>query len=124
MRVEAVVQELSREWPGVSYDLLARNCNHFCDAFCVKLDVQRVPCKSRLIFPLLSSHHSHAMVICEHRISFIGLVFFDFSDYSYLDKVCHCPLKLSCLEVTVWVNRFANAGDAAFEAVDNTMARV
>jgi hypothetical protein len=26
--------------------------------------------------------------------------------------------------LAVWVNRFANAGDAAFEAVDNTMARV
>ncbi|KAG0581635.1 hypothetical protein KC19_4G267500 [Ceratodon purpureus] len=67
MEVEDVVQELSREWPGVSYDLLSRNCNHFCDSLCVRLGVQRVP---------------------------------------------------------LWVNRFANAGDAAFEAVDNTMAKL
>ena len=61
MRVEGVVQELSREWPGVSYDLLSRNCNHFCDSFCVRLGVQRVPCKCWLILALLSSHHSHGM---------------------------------------------------------------
>lgn len=46
VRVEAVVEELSQDWLGESYDLLARNCNHFCDAFCVRLGVERVPCKS------------------------------------------------------------------------------
>lgn len=67
VRVEAVVEELSQDWLGESYDLLARNCNHFCDAFCVRLGVERVP---------------------------------------------------------LWVNRFANAGDAAILAVGNTIDRL
>ncbi|KAL1552842.1 deSI-like protein [Salvia divinorum] len=35
--------ELSREWPGESYDLLAKNCNHFCDEFCERLGVSKLP---------------------------------------------------------------------------------
>eukprot|EP00245_Coleochaete_scutata_P000513 TRINITY_DN1061_c0_g1_i1.p1 TRINITY_DN1061_c0_g1~~TRINITY_DN1061_c0_g1_i1.p1 ORF type:complete len:286 (+),score=44.53 TRINITY_DN1061_c0_g1_i1:337-1194(+) len=44
-QVRQVLIELSREWPGRSYDLLGKNCNHFCDAFCQKLgpNVGRVP---------------------------------------------------------------------------------
>lgn len=67
LQVEAIVEDLSQEWPGDSYDLLSRNCNHFCDAFCDRLGVERVP---------------------------------------------------------LWVNRFANAGDAAFIAVDSTLERL
>lgn len=37
------MRELSREWAGNSYDLLAKNCNHFCDEFCEKLGVQKLP---------------------------------------------------------------------------------
>lgn len=54
MRVEAVVEDLSREWPGDSYDLLSRNCNHFCDAFCVRLGVERAPCKCCTLLPSLN----------------------------------------------------------------------
>eukprot|EP00249_Psilotum_nudum_P014505 c24856_g1_i2 orf=595-1272(+) len=67
LKVNQVLTELSREWPGYSYDLLSRNCNHFCDQFCERLGVQKLP---------------------------------------------------------AWVNRFANAGDAAVEAVENTMKRL
>lgn len=42
-RVNQILRELSREWPGSSYDLLSRNCNHFCDDFCEKLGVQKLP---------------------------------------------------------------------------------
>lgn len=66
-RVHQILRELSREWPGCSYDLLARNCNHFCDDFCEKLGVQKLP---------------------------------------------------------AWVNRFANAGDAAMEVAENTAVRL
>lgn len=41
--VNQILRELSREWPGNSYDLLSRNCNHFCDAFCERLDVPKLP---------------------------------------------------------------------------------
>ncbi|BAU02268.1 deSI-like protein At4g17486 [Vigna umbellata] len=42
-KVNQILRELSREWPGSSYDLLAKNCNHFCDEFCERLDVPKLP---------------------------------------------------------------------------------
>lgn len=42
-KVNQILRELSREWPGSSYDLLAKNCNHFCDELCEKLDVPKLP---------------------------------------------------------------------------------
>ncbi|XP_021892141.1 deSI-like protein At4g17486 [Carica papaya] len=65
-KVNQILRELSREWPGSSYDLLAKNCNHFCDEFCERLGVPKLP---------------------------------------------------------GWVNRFANAGDAAMEVAGNTALR-
>ncbi|XP_060203716.1 uncharacterized protein LOC132631961 [Lycium barbarum] len=41
--VNQILRELSREWPGQSYDLLAKNCNHFCDEFCERLGVEKLP---------------------------------------------------------------------------------
>uniref|UniRef100_A0A7N0RB90 PPPDE domain-containing protein n=2 Tax=Kalanchoe fedtschenkoi TaxID=63787 RepID=A0A7N0RB90_KALFE len=61
--VNQLLRKLGREWPGYSYDLLAKNCNHFCDEFCDSLGVPKLP---------------------------------------------------------GWVNRFANAGDAALEVAGNT----
>ncbi|KAG5247240.1 desumoylating isopeptidase [Salix suchowensis] len=65
-KVNQILRELSREWPGNAYDLLAKNCNHFCDEFCVRLGVSKLP---------------------------------------------------------GWVNRFANAGDAAMEVAGTTAFR-
>nr|XP_029123398.1 uncharacterized protein LOC105054964 [Elaeis guineensis] len=65
--VNQILRELSRAWPGSSYDLLSRNCNHFCDAFCELLGVPKLP---------------------------------------------------------GWVNRFANAGDAAMEVAENTATKL
>ncbi|KAK8679873.1 hypothetical protein V6N13_108836 [Hibiscus sabdariffa] len=41
--VNHVLRELRREWPGTSYDLLSKNCNHFCDELCERLGVQKLP---------------------------------------------------------------------------------
>ncbi|GJY38481.1 deSI-like protein [Tanacetum coccineum] len=38
-----ILRDLSREWPGDCYDLLSKNCNHFCDEFCEILGVQKLP---------------------------------------------------------------------------------
>lgn len=65
-KVNQILRELSREWPGNAYDLLAKNCNHFCDELCERLGVPKLP---------------------------------------------------------GWVNRFANAGDAAAEIAGNTALR-
>lgn len=42
-KVNQILRELSREWPGSSYDLLSKNCNHFCDEFCERLGVPKLP---------------------------------------------------------------------------------
>ncbi|KAI4347580.1 hypothetical protein L6164_008382 [Bauhinia variegata] len=42
-KVNQILRELSREWPGCAYDLLSKNCNHFCDEFCEKLGVPKLP---------------------------------------------------------------------------------
>jgi len=41
--VTQILRELITEWPGDSYDLLSKNCNHFCDEFCERLGVPRLP---------------------------------------------------------------------------------
>ncbi|KAL2643309.1 hypothetical protein R1flu_010896 [Riccia fluitans] len=41
--VAQILTEMSREWQGCSYDLLSRNCNHFCEAFCTRLGVDKLP---------------------------------------------------------------------------------
>jgi hypothetical protein len=52
-RVGQILSELSREWNGSSYDPLSRNCNHFCDALCERLGVQKLPCKAFLAAGIL-----------------------------------------------------------------------
>ncbi|MCO5597109.1 hypothetical protein L7F22_051183 [Adiantum nelumboides] len=66
-KVREILIKLSQEWQGNSYDLLARNCNHFCNDFCTQLGVQKLP---------------------------------------------------------GWVNRFANAGETAYEVAETTMKRL
>ncbi|MBA0575082.1 hypothetical protein Golob_024613 [Gossypium lobatum] len=47
-KVNQILCELSREWPGTSYDLLSKNCNHFCDELCERLGVQKLPGKLKI----------------------------------------------------------------------------
>ncbi|URD81470.1 hypothetical protein MUK42_03538 [Musa troglodytarum] len=42
-KVNQILRELGQAWPGHSYDLLSKNCNHFCDAFCERLGVPKLP---------------------------------------------------------------------------------
>lgn len=41
--VEAILQTLKDQWQGDSYDLLSRNCCHFCEALCAVLEVGPLP---------------------------------------------------------------------------------
>lgn len=43
LKLNQIIRELSREWPGISYDLLSKNCNHFCDEFSERLGVPKLP---------------------------------------------------------------------------------
>ncbi|KAK9812928.1 hypothetical protein WJX72_005911 [[Myrmecia] bisecta] len=38
-----VITRLQREWPGCSYDLLTRNCCHFCEELAKQLGVSKLP---------------------------------------------------------------------------------
>mmetsp|Transcript_15440 Transcript_15440/g.50761 ORF Transcript_15440/g.50761 Transcript_15440/m.50761 type:complete len:218 (-) Transcript_15440:48-701(-) len=42
-QVRAIVERMTYEWMGDSYDLLAKNCNHFCDSFAEELGVGPIP---------------------------------------------------------------------------------
>ncbi|CAK9185066.1 unnamed protein product [Ilex paraguariensis] len=42
-KVNQILRELSTEWPGKSYDLLSKNCNHFCNEFGERLGVPKLP---------------------------------------------------------------------------------
>jgi PPPDE putative peptidase domain len=42
--VKEALLHLQQDWQGESYDLLTRNCCHFCDAFCKLLRVKPAPC--------------------------------------------------------------------------------
>jgi len=41
--VERLIQMMSTRWKGDTYDMLSRNCCHFCDELCMKLDVDPLP---------------------------------------------------------------------------------
>jgi len=41
--VRELLQRFEGEWHGLDYDLLSRNCTHFCDALCRELGVGRIP---------------------------------------------------------------------------------
>ncbi|CAI9775607.1 unnamed protein product [Fraxinus pennsylvanica] len=42
-KVSQILKELSQEWPGSKYDLLARNGNHFCNELLQRLGVPKLP---------------------------------------------------------------------------------
>ena len=42
-RIASVITELEAEWTGPSYNVLGRNCCHFADALCQRLDIGHVP---------------------------------------------------------------------------------
>ena len=48
-KVREILLELSRKWQGQLYDLLSRNCNHFCNDFATMLGVQNLPGEQKYI---------------------------------------------------------------------------
>ncbi|KAG8390338.1 hypothetical protein BUALT_Bualt01G0073200 [Buddleja alternifolia] len=102
-KVNQILRELSREWPGHSYDLLSKNCNHFCDQFCERLGVPKLPVCS--VF--------HFFTISDHGGNIFSGPFRGFA----------ATMNLQVF-ITGWVNRFAHAGDAAAEIAGNTAYRL
>ena len=42
-RVQGILHVLQTQWPGHQYELLSRNCNHFCAELCERLNVMAPP---------------------------------------------------------------------------------
>ncbi|KAF5947330.1 hypothetical protein HYC85_013287 [Camellia sinensis] len=104
--VNQILMELCREWPGCSYDLLSKNCNHFCDEFCERLDVPKLPESS-------TWHGANPIQFKSDPYARNGSM-----------VVIHNEDHVLIPSVTGWVNRFANAGDAASEIAGNTALRL
>ena len=72
-RVNQIIFELSNKWAGTSYDLLSRNCNHFCEELCSRLGVHKIPCTYFLHFthPMLYYFllQENAWMVPDGRIS-------------------------------------------------------
>lgn len=43
LEVRATMEELSEIYKGSSYNLITKNCNHFCDEICIKLTGNPIP---------------------------------------------------------------------------------
>ncbi|KAK9066313.1 hypothetical protein SSX86_013634 [Deinandra increscens subsp. villosa] len=41
--VRGVMEELAEDYKGVSYNLITKNCNHFCNDVCVRLTGKSIP---------------------------------------------------------------------------------
>lgn len=41
--VRKVMEELAGDYKGVSYNLITKNCNHFCNDACVRLTGNTIP---------------------------------------------------------------------------------
>lgn len=41
--VQLLVQKLSTEYSGNTYNLITRNCNHFCNDLCMRLTSKQIP---------------------------------------------------------------------------------
>lgn len=43
MQVNGIVAELKERWLGKDYDMMTKNCNHFCEEFAEHLQVSGIP---------------------------------------------------------------------------------
>ncbi|XP_047945087.1 deSI-like protein At4g17486 isoform X2 [Salvia hispanica] len=41
--VRALMENLAREYPGNAYNLISKNCNHFCNDVCLRLTGKQIP---------------------------------------------------------------------------------
>ncbi|GFH26002.1 DUF862 domain-containing protein, partial [Haematococcus lacustris] len=42
-QIKQLLRQMKQEWPGASYELLSRNCCHFCEALAEGLGVRPLP---------------------------------------------------------------------------------
>ena len=42
-QVRAVMEELAEEYKGNAYNLITKNCNHFCNDACIRLTGNPIP---------------------------------------------------------------------------------
>lgn len=64
LEVRAVMEQLAEEYKGSAYNLITKNCNHFCNDACIRLTANPIPS-------------------WVNRLARIGKTYFDF-DLSFL----------------------------------------
>lgn len=80
-KVNQILRELSREWLGSSYDLLSKNCNHFCDEFCERLGVPKLPGNHSFAYVNMDPYPVKLVdklarhLVCECRLHFTLLAY-------------------------------------------------
>lgn len=97
-KVNQVLRELSREWAGSSYDLLSKNCNHFCDEFCERLGVPKLPGKNIIYFHDVYTSCSWAwmLMLCSFGFWFLVVCVtcihcsFDIVKQFFISLECKC----------------------------------
>ena len=98
------IEGLQDEWQGWTYDLLSRNCNHFCEALVEILGVGPLPGAP----PPLDSSAARSCSPCRAHVSHAA-----------------CSRARRALpRPTAWVNRFAVNADYALETSQTALTEV
>jgi hypothetical protein len=100
------IEGLQDEWQGWTYDLLSRNCNHFCEALVEILGVGPLPGARPLVRAHTVTHARAHARMAERPPARFRLLF----------------LPLPC--AAAWVNRFAVNADYALETSQTALTEV
>ena len=100
------IEGLQDEWQGWTYDLLSRNCNHFCEALVEILGVGPLPGARPLVRACTVTHARAHARMAERPPARFRLLF--------LPSPC----------AAAWVNRFAVNADYALETSQTALTEV
>ncbi|KAJ0984849.1 hypothetical protein J5N97_003205 [Dioscorea zingiberensis] len=71
-QVRELMETLAETYTGASYNLISKNCNHFCDEVCLRLTSNSIPRwvnrLARLGFLLLPLHLSRSLKLLNHKL--------------------------------------------------------
>ena len=83
-QVRGVMEELAEKYRGNAYNLITKNCNHFCNDACIKLTGNPIPSWVNRLAKLGKSPHPNLLPV------FLGFLFFFF----FISNFCAIFLEL------------------------------
>ena len=91
-QVQQELAALQQAWQGCEYELLTRNCNHFCEALCARLQV-----------PALPAWLNRAAYGAEQVLNFANSTVEQVKFMTLFDR-CRCPVLvcLDCMGLHYW----------------------